>query len=1270
MNAQLSIRLLMLLLVCCAHSAFSQVLFLRPFATTADMIASNPNNPHTTVQVNGLTTESDGSGGRWKWYPGDTTATNTTTVFASTWAGASGRWKKINDTPASSPPDISGFITNYTVITVPTIPTMQSVNVSNGIQLVTVEGYYDKNDGGGGDFVYDTTTTDAADGGVLFSPNTGSGKWRRIIDPLGGVRVPWWGYVTNETLEAAINYASTHTNAQSVIIPGGVYQIDGTKGVTMKSNIRLVGDAGASLAVAPNPSTNYQIMDFATGSTNMSIINIDFQGWPNAPGASSNFGRAFTVAGVTNLGWIGCSFTNFWSEPIKMGTNNYAEIYPLDRWGNANSVLAFGVTQEDGNNDSKAISEAVLWARGSLSKELVFPSGHYWSTNNNEVGGITLKLNDAFLYDWRLTITDTNYTKIEGGHFRYYDKWDVTEVVSVSGAKNVWIDKADFYYDAIVATNIGPGYVDHRDKIAWTPIELAGNARNISITDCNLDHPKRAALIILGAEDIRVTGCRLHSVDDGISIKAAGNPSKGLLVSNCYFTNNATVLGIGTEIAYPVTDILVSGILAENVATALDMKPGNRFYNSNKIENVTFENIKIYDTNGVRYQYGMTIQAYAGSRVSDLVFRNIDIVARCATNQEPRSFGEFRAQATPQVIESGTISGITRSGSTATVTTATDFVKNGWTVIISGSDQTEYNGTNLVTSASVGTFTYTVSGTPATPATGTMTVKRDYTSMVPNVRNVRFENIYGRSPATGGGYQMDTGFSFLPFEGAVMTNISIVNAYVEGLEGPPVFIRNFLDTNYSIGTINDLTIDGLTARDHNRVSTSAAAVIINGDPKAKLTRIDVERPSALSVGIPALSVRTNSVVTSARGTGTTGKFYKGRNQTSRRVWVAPEQSWVHTIRMLSTTTITQSDVDYLTFNFRNVDTGQVVATNNTTTTGLNLVANTVVTLNSENLYAGSGFARNSPLLLDITHVGAGVDVDDLSIIVEYVPFGGGISSGGGHHGPQDLGVIQPQLLVRGSGVPQMVVESTSGTPESRISFADSIGGTPTGYLARDGVGNRFNLVAGAASQEMGFYAAGPMVFAPGFQTQRGKWFGSGGLVVNAAADTADPGGYYLMTRAGNSTGQVRVGGTLYVDGVQVSNVDAGEDDLKTRSILANTLNQTYGSIYFQMVFTFAANANSKQVKAYLQTSQVYASSAQNQNGGALTLEGRIMRGTSATDTRVNVWTTGTTLYPAGTTYTVTAEDVTTALTLKATGEGVGSADIAQRYLFMRWDPLH
>jgi hypothetical protein len=81
--------------------------------------------------------------------------------------------------------------------------------------------------------------------------------------------------------------------------------------------------------------------------------------------------------------------------------------------------------------------------------------------------------------------------------------------------------------------------------------------------------------------------------------------------------------------------------------------------------------------------------------------------------------GTIRAHQ-PQSVTS-----ITRSGATATVTHTAHGYSSGMPVVIAGANETEYNtagsSPTTITVIDPDTYTYTVSGTPASPATGTIT---------------------------------------------------------------------------------------------------------------------------------------------------------------------------------------------------------------------------------------------------------------------------------------------------------------------------------------------------------------------------------------------------------------------------------------------------------------------------------------------------------------------------------------------------------------------
>lgn len=70
----------------------------------------------------------------------------------------------------------------------------------------------------------------------------------------------------------------------------------------------------------------------------------------------------------------------------------------------------------------------------------------------------------------------------------------------------------------------------------------------------------------------------------------------------------------------------------------------------------------------------------------------------------------------------GSVTGITRSGTTASVTTSGSHGKNtGDAVEIAGANETDYNGVFEITVTGANTFDYEVANSPSTPATGTIT---------------------------------------------------------------------------------------------------------------------------------------------------------------------------------------------------------------------------------------------------------------------------------------------------------------------------------------------------------------------------------------------------------------------------------------------------------------------------------------------------------------------------------------------------------------------
>ncbi|MDO8629392.1 MAG: hypothetical protein Q7R41_02770, partial [Phycisphaerales bacterium] len=117
----------------------------------------------------------------------------------------------------------------------------------------------------------------------------------------------------------------------------------------------------------------------------------------------------------------------------------------------------------------------------------------------------------------------------------------------------------------------------------------------------------------------------------------------------------------------------------------------------------------------VRNGSGATTTIVAGSVSTTITVKDINTGAAISG---ARVLVTAKDGTGPMPFEDSTT--ITRSGTTATATAVGHGLINGKQALIKGADQAEYNGVFTVTVTGSDTFTYTVTGTPATPATGTI----------------------------------------------------------------------------------------------------------------------------------------------------------------------------------------------------------------------------------------------------------------------------------------------------------------------------------------------------------------------------------------------------------------------------------------------------------------------------------------------------------------------------------------------------------------------
>jgi hypothetical protein len=143
------------------------------------------------------------------------------------------------------------------VVNVSALRQMSVVGLATGQPIVT-SGYYVANDGGGGTFVWNATSTTADDGGTVIAPNgVSTGRWL-LQYPHGKANVRWFGaygdgaHDDTAAIQSAVNLASTAdynvgTGGMTTVQGLQVYVPAGTYLITTVNMLRGVTIQGASI---------------------------------------------------------------------------------------------------------------------------------------------------------------------------------------------------------------------------------------------------------------------------------------------------------------------------------------------------------------------------------------------------------------------------------------------------------------------------------------------------------------------------------------------------------------------------------------------------------------------------------------------------------------------------------------------------------------------------------------------------------------------------------------------------------------------------------------------------------------------------------------------------------------------------------------------------------------------------------------------------------------------------------------------------------------
>jgi hypothetical protein len=231
------------------------------------------------------------------------------------------------------------------------------------------------------------------------------------------------------------------------------------------------------------------------------------------------------------------------------------------------------------------------------------------------------------------------------------------------------------------------------------------------------------------------------------------SPGNADNISTSTFTSGGT--GYGLEVSGSAADMTLNGLTFSGYATS-NGTTGNEAIHIK----ATSGSMTIYITGGGSLPSIHT----EGATVAVVNARTVKVTAKDANTG-----GNIESARVGLWATTGDDVTITRSGSTATVDHGEEAhgYQTGQKVAIFGADQGEYNGIKTITYIDPNSYSYAVSGTPTTPATGTIKSHRvildgltsalgviqdtafPYTADLAVVGRARLGNSYRTSPISG-----------------------------------------------------------------------------------------------------------------------------------------------------------------------------------------------------------------------------------------------------------------------------------------------------------------------------------------------------------------------------------------------------------------------------------------------------------------------------------------------------------------------------------------
>jgi hypothetical protein len=259
----------------------------------------------------------DGLGDEYIWNTTDTTPDNGSTVIAPYVGPPTGRW---NALVATAPAESS-------TVSVPTIAALKAVATPNASVTYIVQGYYAPGDGGGGNFLWNASSSAADNGGTVIALTAGGTGRFNLITSNGLICPKQFGCYGDDSHDDTFTMQTMYSSAQPgwqidfgaytyLLLSASLASLTYAAILIPVSGILIKGER-ATVTVSGTSSCGIW---YARGQSNISVSGINYVGNLNCTVNTINnsTGLLFTTEGASadcsDIKITDCSFSNFMGQ--------------------------------------------------------------------------------------------------------------------------------------------------------------------------------------------------------------------------------------------------------------------------------------------------------------------------------------------------------------------------------------------------------------------------------------------------------------------------------------------------------------------------------------------------------------------------------------------------------------------------------------------------------------------------------------------------------------------------------------------------------------------------------------------------------------------------------------------------------------------------------------------------------------------------------------------------------------------------------------------